>query len=49
MITTTEIDQVSTLARPESTSVAAAETGKMVELLRSLGDDDWSKPTDCPV
>lgn len=49
MITTTEIDQVPTLKRPESTTLAAAETAQMVELLRSLKDEDWSKPTDCPA
>lgn len=48
-MTTTEIDQVPTLQRPEATRLAAAETAQMVELLRSLGDDDWSKPTDCPA
>lgn len=45
----TSVADLSPLARPESTGLAAAETTRMVELLRTLDDDDWSRPTDCPA
>lgn len=45
----TMIQEVPVLARPESTGLAQSETERMVELLRSLDDDDWSARTDCPA
>jgi uncharacterized protein (TIGR03083 family) len=44
-ITTTDIGPIT---RPEATTLAAAETANMVALLRSLTDDEWVRPTDCP-
>lgn len=43
------IEGVRPLARPETTALAAAETARMVALLRSLSDEDWARPTDCPA
>lgn len=49
MIQMVKVDDIPPLRRPESTSLAAAETGRMVALLRSLDDADWGQPTDCPA
>jgi uncharacterized protein (TIGR03083 family) len=46
--TTTLVEQVPALVRPEAGVLAATENARVLELLRSLHDDaDWSKPTDC--
>ena len=37
------------IARPESVTLARVETERMVALLRTLGPDDWARPTDCPA
>ena len=37
------------IARPESVTLARVETERMVALLRTLGPDDWTHPTDCPA
>ena len=50
MITTsTPIEEIPALIRPETGDLAAAENQRVLDLLRSLRDDDWSKPTDCPA
>jgi uncharacterized protein (TIGR03083 family) len=49
MMTKTVIDQVAPIERPEATVLAAGESGRMVDLLRSLDAADWTKPTDCPA
>lgn len=46
MTTTTDIGPIT---RPEAAALAAAETGKMVAMLRALAPDDWTRPTDCPA
>ena len=48
MTTSTTVGTVTPLARPETLALAATENQRVLELLRSLGDDDWSRPTDCP-
>ena len=35
------------IERSESNVIATAENERMIDLLRSLGDDDWLRPTDC--
>ncbi|WP_232666922.1 maleylpyruvate isomerase family mycothiol-dependent enzyme [Pseudonocardia sp. TRM90224] len=35
------------IQRPEAAQLGAAETARMVELLRSLEPADWARPTDC--
>jgi uncharacterized protein (TIGR03083 family) len=49
MTTATTVGTVPPLARPETSALAATENQRVLELLRSLGDDDWSRPTDCPA
>lgn len=49
MMQATSVEEVPRLERPESTTMATAETARMVDLLRSLEDDDWSRATDCPA
>jgi uncharacterized protein (TIGR03083 family) len=47
--TTIEVDQVEPIDRTEAGALAATENRRMLDLLRTLGDDDWSKATDCPA
>jgi uncharacterized protein (TIGR03083 family) len=47
--TGTDIQPPPRLSRPESTTIAMAEIGRVVELLQSLDDADWDRPTDCPA
>lgn len=49
MMTATPVEQVPTIVRGEVTALAATENARVADLLRSLGDDDWTKPTDCPA
>jgi uncharacterized protein (TIGR03083 family) len=48
-ITVTDIKELPRLSRPESTELAVLEINRVVDLLRSLDDADWAKPTDCPA
>ena len=45
--TSTAIDDVKPIDRTEMPEIAAVENRLVLDLLRTLGDDDWSKPTDC--
>ncbi|MGH8986572.1 MAG: maleylpyruvate isomerase family mycothiol-dependent enzyme [Acidimicrobiia bacterium] len=45
--TSTPVEEVPALVRPEAGVLAATENRRAVELLRSLHDEDWSQPTDC--
>jgi uncharacterized protein (TIGR03083 family) len=47
-ITVTAVEDVPPISRTEARALAAAENERMLEMLRSLDGDDWSKPTDCP-
>jgi uncharacterized protein (TIGR03083 family) len=49
MTTSTQVDQVKPIRRNEVEAIAGAENRRMLDLLRSLDDDDWSKATDCPA
>lgn len=49
MMQATRIEELPRLERPESTTLAVEETARMAVLLRSLDEDDWSTPTDCPA
>lgn len=42
-----QVDSRRRIAGDEVWMLAAAEYRRMLELLRTLGDDDWSRPTDC--
>jgi uncharacterized protein (TIGR03083 family) len=43
----TQVDPRERMAGDEVWESAAAEYGRMLELLRTLGDGDWTRPTDC--
>jgi len=43
----TQVDPRGRIAGDEVWEVAAAEYRRMLELIRTLGDDDWTRPTDC--
>lgn len=45
MTVATEIDSP---ARDDAATVLTTELDAFVALLRTLGDEDWAKPTDCP-
>ena len=47
--TATRIERIPAIDRHEAETIAATEYQRFVELLRALGADDWSKPTDCPA
>ena len=49
MTMSTSVEDVPAITRPETGVLAATENQRILELLRSLSDDDWSKPTDCPA
>ncbi len=46
--TTTTVGAIHRLERPECTALALLEFHRISELLASLDDADWSRPTDCP-
>ncbi|MGZ4708308.1 MAG: maleylpyruvate isomerase family mycothiol-dependent enzyme [Acidimicrobiales bacterium] len=47
--TSTPVGDVKPIDRTEMTEVAGVENRLMLDLLRTLREDDWSKPTDCPA
>ena len=49
MMQITRVEEVPTIARPESIRLAETETARMAALLRSLDDRGWAAPTDCPL
>lgn len=49
MMQATSVEEVRPLQRPESKAMAAAETARMVDMLRSLDETDWARQTDCPA
>jgi uncharacterized protein (TIGR03083 family) len=46
MTTVTRAQDIPKLTHVEAMHIAEVEYGRFLELLRSLGDDDWSRPTD---
>lgn len=44
----TRVDDVRLIDRSASLTLASTENQRMLELLRSLAAEDWSKPTECP-
>jgi uncharacterized protein (TIGR03083 family) len=46
-MTPTRIDEMPPISRSEAGVLAATENARVLDLLRSLDDEDWSKPTDC--
>jgi uncharacterized protein (TIGR03083 family) len=47
MTTIAPLTQIRRIERAEAPALALAESNRFLDLLRSLRDDDWSKPTDC--
>ena len=47
-MTAIAVEDVRPISRSEAHGLAATENVRMLDLLRSLADEDWSKPTDCP-
>ncbi|MGD9527781.1 maleylpyruvate isomerase family mycothiol-dependent enzyme [Pseudonocardia sp.] len=43
------VDGARPLARGEVEGFAARETARMVDALRALSPDEWTRPTDCPA
>lgn len=48
-MTATPIAEVPAITHTEAHKLAVAENERMLDLLRSLDHDDWTKPTDCPA
>jgi uncharacterized protein (TIGR03083 family) len=48
-MTATRLEDVTPIGRADAEHLAATETGRMVNLLRALDPDEWSRPTDCPA
>jgi uncharacterized protein (TIGR03083 family) len=46
-MTVIAVDDIKPITRSEAHALAATENERVLDLLRSLTDDDWSKPTDC--
>lgn len=46
---TTRVETIPAISRAEAEVLAATEYERFAEQLRSLGDDDWAKPTDCEL
>lgn len=47
--TPTRLEDVTPIGRSDAEHLAATETARMVDLLRSLDAEDWTRPTDCPA
>lgn len=47
--TATLIAEVRGISRTEALNLAAKENERVLHLLRSLDQEDWTKPTDCPA
>ncbi|MGI8757001.1 MAG: maleylpyruvate isomerase family mycothiol-dependent enzyme [Acidimicrobiales bacterium] len=47
-VTERPADDVRPITRAEAGTLASTENQRILDLLRSLDDDDWTKPTDCP-
>lgn len=43
------VEQLAPITRPRAERLAADEYARVAAQLRSLGADDWSRPTDCPA
>ena len=46
-MTVISVDDIRPINRSEARTLAATENERVLDLLCSLSDDDWSKPTDC--
>lgn len=46
---TTAVSSLPGLSHAEAGAAARAELAELLSLLRTLGDDDWTRPTDCDL
>jgi uncharacterized protein (TIGR03083 family) len=46
-MTATRVESIHPITRTEAPQLAATEHERVLELLRTLTDDDWRRPTDC--
>ena len=46
-MTATPVDSIEPIRRSEAQALAATENERVLGLLASLGEEEWSKPTDC--
>jgi uncharacterized protein (TIGR03083 family) len=42
------VDQITPITRAEAARIAATENERALDQLRSLSDEEWDRPTDCP-
>lgn len=49
MTRTTAVKDIPVLVQPEASTLAATENQRVLDLLRSLDEADWSKSTECPA
>lgn len=49
MTTIIDAATIAPISRAESEHLAATEYTRFTDLLEELADDDWAKPTDCPM
>ena len=49
MMTATRVETIPPITRAEVEAVARTEYRRVADQLRSLSQQDWSKPTDCPL
>src|SRR5690554_6250175 len=49
VMTATEVTTIPPVSRAEAERLAADEYVRLTAQLRALTDDDWAKPTDCPL
>jgi uncharacterized protein (TIGR03083 family) len=49
MTTSTRVEEIAAIDRHEAATIAATEYQRFADLLRALGPDDWSRPTECPA
>ena len=48
-MTATAVDNIRPITRSEAQGLAATENARVLDLLGSLTDDEWSRRTDCPA
>ena len=48
-MTATDVTTVRPIAQPEAKALAEAEVARMVDALRALDAEDWTRPTDCTL
>ncbi len=48
-ITATLVSDIPAIGRAEARALSATENQRVLELLRSLSDEEWAQPTDCPA